>query len=175
MTCSCTSRTAIAPSPTAEATRLTDPLLTSPTANTPGRLVSRRGCRRAGEDEPVVVERDASGEPGRARVGADEHEERPGVDASRSGVVVLDDDGLQPVADELAYLGVEHGPRPGGALDPVDQVARHVCPRSSPRTSRRTERGVLGQEDRRLAGRVAAAHHHDRVALQTSRSLPVAA
>ena len=33
-------RTAIAPSPTAETTRLTNPLRTSPTANTPGRLVS---------------------------------------------------------------------------------------------------------------------------------------
>jgi len=37
-----------APSPTDAATRLTDPERTSPTANTPGRLVSRRnGCRRA--------------------------------------------------------------------------------------------------------------------------------
>ena len=33
-------RIAIAPSPTAEATRLTEPLRTSPAANTPGRLVS---------------------------------------------------------------------------------------------------------------------------------------
>jgi hypothetical protein len=37
---------ALAPSPTADATRLVEPLRTSPTANTPGRLVSsaeRRG------------------------------------------------------------------------------------------------------------------------------------
>src|ERR1700754_768366 len=34
-------RTAIDPSPTAEATRLTEPLRTSPAANTPGWLVSR--------------------------------------------------------------------------------------------------------------------------------------
>ncbi|MBA2892080.1 hypothetical protein HNR30_003421 [Nonomuraea soli] len=38
---SCTRRTAMAPSPTADATRLIDPLRTSPTANTPGRPVSR--------------------------------------------------------------------------------------------------------------------------------------
>src|SRR5205823_3032630 len=37
----CTRLTAIAPSPTAEATRFTDPPRTSPTANTPGREVSR--------------------------------------------------------------------------------------------------------------------------------------
>jgi hypothetical protein len=37
--CSCTSRTAIAPSPTAAATRRADPLRTSPAANTPGRVV----------------------------------------------------------------------------------------------------------------------------------------
>ena len=36
-----TNWTAIAPSPTAVATRLTDPERTSPAANTPGRLVSR--------------------------------------------------------------------------------------------------------------------------------------
>ena len=34
--------TAMAPSPTADAQRLTDPLRTSPAANTPGRLVSRK-------------------------------------------------------------------------------------------------------------------------------------
>src|SRR5713101_7241477 len=45
---SCTNWTAIAPSPTAEATRLTESDRTSPAANTPGRLVSsRNGCRRA--------------------------------------------------------------------------------------------------------------------------------
>jgi len=45
---SCTNWTAIAPSPTAEATRLTELDRTSPAANTPGRLVSsRNGCRGA--------------------------------------------------------------------------------------------------------------------------------
>src|SRR5262249_55197752 len=44
---SCTNWTAIAPSPTAEATRLTEPERTSPAANTPGWLVSsRNGGRR---------------------------------------------------------------------------------------------------------------------------------
>src|SRR5262252_288611 len=43
---SCTNRTAIAPSPTADATRLTDSGRTSPAAKTPARLVSsKNGCR----------------------------------------------------------------------------------------------------------------------------------
>ena len=79
------------PSPTAEATRLMLPARTSPTANTPGRLVSSRyggrvsgqlrvdeivgGEVRAGLDEPFVIERDAAVEPvgvGR-RAGHHEH------------------------------------------------------------------------------------------------------
>ena len=45
---SCTNRTAIAPSPTAEATRFAEPDRTSPAAKTPGRLVSsRKGWRLA--------------------------------------------------------------------------------------------------------------------------------
>jgi hypothetical protein len=44
---SCTNWKAIAPSPTAEATRFTDPERTSPAANTPGRLVSSRNGGRA--------------------------------------------------------------------------------------------------------------------------------
>ena len=44
--CSWTNWTAIAPSPTAEVKRFTEPDRTSPAANTPGRLVSsRNGCR----------------------------------------------------------------------------------------------------------------------------------
>ena len=54
-----TNETAIEPSPTAEATRLTFPPRTSPTANTPGRLVSRRwGARASGHfavDQVVAV------------------------------------------------------------------------------------------------------------------------
>src|ERR1044072_6633247 len=43
---SCTNFTAIAPSPTAEATRLIDLARTSPAANTPARLVSKRNGSR---------------------------------------------------------------------------------------------------------------------------------
>src|SRR6266850_7437642 len=43
----CTNDTAIEPSPTADATRLIFPPRISPTANTPGKLVSRRYGARA--------------------------------------------------------------------------------------------------------------------------------
>ncbi|MEH2012632.1 MAG: hypothetical protein V7K65_14160 [Nostoc sp.] len=39
--------TAIAPSPTAEATRLTEPCRTSPAANEPGTLVSKKNGSRS--------------------------------------------------------------------------------------------------------------------------------
>jgi hypothetical protein len=42
---SCTSRIAMEPSPTADATRLIEPEWTSPTAKIPGRLVSRNSGR----------------------------------------------------------------------------------------------------------------------------------
>ena len=74
-----TKATAIDPSPTADATRLMLPPRTSPTANTPGRLVSSRcGGRasghlrrrqvvgrqiRSGLDEALAIERDAAVQP----------------------------------------------------------------------------------------------------------------
>jgi hypothetical protein len=51
----CTKLTDIDPSPTADAQRFTEPLRTSPAANTPGRLVSRRNGAR-----PAVRHRSAS-------------------------------------------------------------------------------------------------------------------
>src|SRR6188508_293704 len=50
----CTKETAIEPSPTADATRLMLPARTSPTANTPGRLVSSKyGARARGHFAPA--------------------------------------------------------------------------------------------------------------------------
>src|ERR671921_2519196 len=50
---SCTERMQTLPSPTADATRLTEPCRTSPTANTPGMLVSNgSGARRNDQDSP---------------------------------------------------------------------------------------------------------------------------
>jgi hypothetical protein len=53
---SCTNWTAMAPSPTAEATRLMEPSRTSPAVKTPGRLVSsRKGSRRPGQTGRVTA------------------------------------------------------------------------------------------------------------------------
>ena len=116
--CSHTSRTAIEPSPTAEATRLIEPLRTSPTAKTPGRLVSSEQRRAPGSvgavpavgatsrpvrTKPRVVERELVAEPARVRLGADEDEQRARVElrALVAGPVVLDDDRLErAVADQ---------------------------------------------------------------------------
>src|SRR5438105_3509295 len=53
----CTSWMLIAPSPTAEATRLIEPCRTSPAANTPGRLVSSGSGGRAGRSSPAATAR----------------------------------------------------------------------------------------------------------------------
>ena len=52
----------------------------------------------------------------------------------------------------------------GVALDAVDQVARHVSPEIAAADEQVAPRRVLGEEQRRLAGRVAAADDRDRIA-----------
>ena len=85
-----TDRTALDPSPTADATRFMESARTSPTPNTPGADVSkgngsrpantgwsRSGRERAvGEDEAVLVELDRVLQPRRRRFRADEAEQR---------------------------------------------------------------------------------------------------
>ena len=83
----------MAPSPTAEATRLIDPCRRSPAANTPGMLVSSsKGARLVGHDavsslaersrtrqhETAPVARDGSTEPFGVRLGTDQGEEGVG-------------------------------------------------------------------------------------------------
>ena len=178
---SCTRRTTIEPSPTADATRFTEPPRTSPTANTPATVVSNRNGRRRepsrwgdgrhrvgpGEHEAVLVDGDLVAEPAGVRLGADEHEHRPGVDplaARRSG--------CSP-------------PRPAGGTRSPSRRRTSLSRRiSTPgiRCSRSTRyRDMLcaevglphhqphprrpgGEEHRSLAGRVAATDHDDRLA-----------
>src|SRR5215207_2386052 len=87
-----TSRMAVAPSPTAAATRLTEPWRMSPAANTPGRLVSSSSGGRfggqsggwfavaehatAGQQESAVVPLDGGGQPVGVGFGADQDEQR---------------------------------------------------------------------------------------------------
>src|SRR5256714_15118353 len=102
--------TAIAPSPTADAQRLTDPLRTSPAANTPGRLVSRnngvRPCARqrsprtapSGTAAPVRTKPFLSScthpsQPFGVRISPDEEEQRRRVDQRLNAGIVADADG----------------------------------------------------------------------------------
>src|SRR6266496_2368668 len=69
----------MAPSPTAEATRLTESARTSPATNTPGTLAVDQQVR-AGEHEAPLVALEHPGEPVGARTAADEHEHVAGLD-----------------------------------------------------------------------------------------------
>ena len=91
----CTSDTTTEPSPTAEATRLTDPARTSPTAKSPGTDVSCAQAGRSsaqapasshvgpGEEEAPPVTHDGVGQPGRVRLRTDHDEEGVGRDRAQ--------------------------------------------------------------------------------------------
>src|SRR5689334_20238660 len=129
-----------APSPTAEATQVTDPRRTSPAANTPGRLVSsgnggRPGGQRlpagrfgAGEDEPPPVAGDGLAEPVRPRPGADQDEQGVRGDAAprpRDGVLQyqrLEVACAGTVGDLHAVADVDVR----GRADFADEVVRHA-------------------------------------------------
>ena len=171
------SRMAIAPSPTAAATLLAEPLRTSPTAKTPGLLVSSgkgpvplrtAGCGQRtgpGPDEAVVVKVNQAAQPVCARYSPDEDEERARrKDAPRAGTAADDGDRLQRlVAVQLPHLAVRHDLDVREPRDLVDEVARHVLAQVVLADDERDAGGVRGKEDRRLPRRVAAADDRDRV------------
>ena len=163
-------RTAIAPSPTAEATRLIEPERTSPAAKTPGqaRLERKRrsvaaGTRGvevgqlqvlAGQEESVLVRCQRPAHPPRAGIGADEHEQRV---VRRSGAggrrrrVDASSDSSPCSRGPRREVEVDRRMR----LDPVQEVARHRRARSARRTTRWTRRAATGKEHGSLTGRVA--------------------
>ena len=163
---SCTNWTAIAPSPTAEATRLTDPDRTSPAANTPGRLVSsRNGCRRPvqwadcaragpGPDEPLVVPLDLRGQPVGPRHRPDEAEQRRGRQRPHLPRLVVDelDRAEVAVAGHPPDLRVAEHLDVGRLLDPPGQVARTCSCTGRRRGSRGTPCGPA-RRGRRRPGR----------------------
>ena len=164
------------PSPTAAATRLVEPERRSPTANRPGQLVSYgSGSRRhrapgvaqvraiegpVGEHEAVVVDGDA-GQPLAVRLGTDEREQGRAVDVEGS-VRPGEGEALQgrfagEGGDGLADVDLH----PGVGLDAVDEVLRHRLGQR-PADDDADRRAALGEEHRRLTGRVAAADDDDR-------------
>ena len=185
------------PSPTPDATRLTEPWRTSPAAKMPGTLVSSRNGSRssghaafpardqvhhvaAGADITVLVADHRRGQPVGLRVGADEHEHGGrGFGDEFSGVAVLDDDGLEVVfafdADDpasCAYLDVALG------RQLLDQVMRHAsapasarAPAAKPcaRNWRRTSRPVRRNCRRRPGTRAGPGNSSPRCAPRRSR------
>ena len=81
------------------------------------------------------------------------------------------------VADQFAHLGAGQHLDAAGALDPVDEVARHVAAQVVVANEQAYPCGaVLGQEEGRLAGRVATAdHRHRRRPRHSCASISVAA
>ena len=136
---SCANRTAIAPSPTAEAMRFIDPARTSPAANTPGTDVSSdrggtsSGQSAGGDPEVVAGEHEATGvppddavEPARPRRLPDEDEQRrpPGPPAPRCPARSRSPSSRRvpsAPATSVSVLDRDLLRR----LDPVDEVAGH--------------------------------------------------
>ena len=155
----CSVATTCAPSPTAAATRFTEPARTSPMANTPWRLVSsgRRSPARSRTrpHEALGVQRHAgSGQPVGVRRRADEEEQvadRPPHLLARRAAPA---DRLQHAvaAFEAGDLGLRHHLDVGEALDAVDEVARHARPRG-PARAPAARPWRPGSPDRRPPGR----------------------
>src|SRR5262245_14839711 len=116
----------------------------------------------AGAYEPIAVERDAAlGEPRGVRIGADEEEELRGAAAGLlTAVARAPADRLQPSAGALdaAHLAaqVHHDVRE--RRDAVDQVARHARLEARAAHEHADLRGLAGEVDHRLAGRVPGAY-----------------
>ena len=167
---SCTNWTAIAPSPTADATRLTEPERTSPAANTPGRLVSsRNGGRfapqvgdwaRAGpvRTNPFESISISFGQPVGPRHGTDEAEERRSLQHLRLTCLAVDNlyRGQTEIAGHPLDLRVEQHLDVAGLLEPPGQVARHTLVQIVAADQDEHLPRLTGEEDGGLSGGVAA-------------------
>ena len=164
---------AIAPSPTAVATRLAEPLRTSPTAKMPGRLVSSAELRVSWpvRTKPSGVQVDqAASQPLQGVMPMNTNSAR--ASRTRRSPVRLsrDRDRLQRlVAEQFPHLGAEQDAHVRDPADLIDQVPRHVLAQIGLADDQRDLRGVPGQEDRRLPGRVAAADDGHRIAAAHQR------
>ena len=151
------------PSPTAEATRLIDPLRTSPAAKTPGTVVSS-GSRPAadspvaGASRPVRMkpERSSARTPCSHRVcgvGADEHEQGAGVQAAAGAPAAVGDrqSAQLTLAVQRGDLSVGQYLDVGVAGDLVGQVAGHGRREVAAAYQEVDPAGAAGQEDRGLA------------------------
>ena len=172
---SCTDRTALEPSPTAAATRLSEPWRTSPTANTPGSDVSNGSGARAVYSVPAMIasgsERSVTMKPPRSSI-----TQSPSHPVAGSAPMKQNSPEHGTVRAFAArrvlerHLGEVRSPasaRTSVWRDDLDAVVRPRCARSSSATSfgervasdhERHVAFLLRHVDRGLSGRVAAAH-----------------
>src|SRR5215472_11235875 len=157
-------RAAMDPSPTAVATRFTEPTRTSPAAKTPGMLDSReRGARvgagplhatSPGADVAIRVTLQYARQPIRLRVTADQDKEGGGWHrASGAGLVGRESHPLQPPRAR----GVHHlrAQPQGHVLDRpelANEIIGHRLPQALPARHQRHLAGEAGKMAGRLAG-----------------------
>ncbi len=173
--------TAIAPSPTADATRLTERDRTSPAAKTPGRwspVEGVAGLRPAGGRWPATTRSGPVGtKPCSSRtITASSHSVRgaapmntnsdAAATVSSPGVADGEHEPLQPGVAVAAATSVPvRTSMVGERVDLVDQIRRHRRHEAgSPHQQRRPARKP-GEEHRRLTRRVGAADDEDVLAL----------
>ena len=166
-----TKRTTIAPSPTAVAQRLIDPERMSPTAKTPGALVSRIASAPA--RRPVSTKPSSSSAT--VPLSHSEHGEAPRKRKRKESgdpFAVPERRGLQlAVAARAARRSRCAANGDARPLEVVDQVVGHRLAQVGAAMEQRHERAAAGEPDRSLGGRVAAADDPDAGGAATLRLL----
>jgi hypothetical protein len=113
--------------------------------------------RGTGEDEAVAVELDAPREPLGVRRRADQDDEGTrGERSPAAGAGLIDGDALEmPLAVHVGHLVTEQDVDPGVPVDPLPEVCRHSAGNRVLAYDEVDVAAVLGERERRLAGRVA--------------------
>ena len=187
---SCTDRTAVDPSPTAAATRLVEPARTSPTAKQ-ARVTRLERQRPATEHShrssscSSVSERSVSTKPwsssaahpdSQSDSGSAPMNEKSPAHATRRACLAGNDDAFEVVvAVEFGHLAAGRGHRSWMLLDAVDEVARHAHVEIRAPYDDRDMAPRLGQEQRRLTGRVSSPTTTTGAVAQSRASMSVAA
>ena len=107
-----------------------------------------------GEQEAVLVHGDVPAQPVGAGRGADEHEQRLGVQLlPPAGSAIVDHDALQSIlSPELRDLTVPHYLHAPGLLQFVDEISGHGLAQIVPADQQPAAGRSLRQEQRRLTG-----------------------
>ena len=170
----------MAPSPTAAATRWTEPLRTSPAANTPERLVSSSAGDRLAPSRPSSVTADAASwpvstyPPSSSATRSSSHSVCGSAPMNtnnalasmrrRSRLSMSSMTSASSASSPISSLTSEcRQPRSPDFDDPVGEVPRHRLAEILLADDQGQPRDVLGQEQRGLPGRVATPHGDHRI------------